>query len=1123
MKSIFILTALCLTLLGQQVLAQPKDKTGASKDQGVEIAKDIIAGNLKAGNGNFTRNAINIGLDLFLKKNQPELAWDMLAKVYDDDQNIDDDQRWMLLSILVDAAEKINKKSKTALTLQKIESGLTTSNFKSEYRFVVLKRALKLAKERDQSQQFPLLFAYLEALVKNAQKGRLKYEDQELEVLWALNKIYGLDLKQASDKNLVSFYEREIKRYKIVKEYLIYLKSSGFTQDQKLDVAATITQTIINHESFNNARDLIALTEPFLFVETKDQEILGNQLVALGQLMPRDDYYLSTKKLEDLTEFFEKTSIKSTSAYAKFGSAMFLGNFYSESGRFEKADEQFKIALENIDYKGDQAVMGRGFRLMINSMQLKSLYARGNLNQVIQKTPPIYSELNWFFNEYLKKYPQVINAVGGFSMIVEIQTFLGNYKEATSLGERILAALEKGRREGYDVNPAIIIAAGQLSTAYEKAGNPKRAIELGDIKFTAELRADRIPIKTYIEWYMSDVYRENYAEAENSLKSIEKNSIFFARDSDVQGYKNFIQISRELIVDLKKSNGAQKQILLEKNCSNILDIYETQVPEIKATGNAKSYLDALGYAYSFAKCGGEKNYAGYIAKLYVNSLQELRADLSGKKAQLGVFTSTQSDTLKSFVNNFYEIGDYQAAQLTMRVLKENEFLDFLNTRADKDLTLSKIEYSELEKEFNFKKEQLTNDIQLLEATYKKAKDVKEQSLIQSAIDEKLGRLKIVSDNFKKSLKKSYVGSVAKKDLGIISLKPGDAQLDYVIEKSKITLYIYTDKVAKSYTFDIPREKLRAQVLELNIALAKKQTLKQTLISLLSKELMIDKINELKVGGIKTLKIRSDDLLPIIPLALLSSEQGRLGENFNLIFLGLGQNELKVDIGDSMSAFGVTKPSQQYSALPFVKEEIMSLQDMTLPKGRNINRKIYLDASFTKSALVSSFDKGESYLHIATHYSIPGSKNNAGQLLLGDGSAFSLNDMRNEIKKNNRVQLVTLSACDTGVINKSEGSSNLEGLSNVLNLKGAKAVMGTLWPISDEATALFMKLFYGLIFKGGYSPEEALRLTQSAFSRGSLSDIKDGRSMIDGNSQEFDSKLKKYTNPFYWAAFQLIGS
>lgn len=1122
MKRIILLFLFLMVTVGLQAWAQQKKPQTSGEDNSIQIAKAIIAGKLQVDAG-LTKNYVNIGFNL-IKKNQPELAWDMLAKVYDDSPKIDDENRWVLLIILIDAAEKLNKKSsKIEITHQKIENGLEVSNFKSEYIFLAVKNGLKLAKERDQSKQFTLLCAYLEALIKNAKKGTLRYQDENIEVLWALDKIYALDLTQSSDKSSVEFVAREYKRYNIAKEYLTYLKTSGFTSDQKLDIASTITATVINHESFNNAKDLIELAEPFLFVETKDQKILGMQIIALGQLIPRNDYYLSTKKLEDLTEFFENTSKKSTSSSAIFGSAMMLGNFYSERGYFEKADEQLNIALQNIDYKGNQAIMGRGFKLMINGMQLKSLYARGNLNQVIQKTPHIYNELNWFFKDYLKKYPQAISSVGGFSMIVEIETFLGNYKEATSLGEKILSALEAGRRDGRDVNAAIIITTDQLIIAYEKSGDLLRANQLKDIKFKAEVRADRIPTATYVKWYITDIYNEQYKEAEESLKRIEKNFISFARETDVNGYKKFIHISRKLIVDLQKSNEIQKQILLKENCSNLLELYETQVPEIKATGNAKSYLDALGYAYSFAICGDEKNYAGYLSKIYINSLQELRADLSGRKAQLGIFTSSQSDTLKSFVNNFYEIGDYQGAQLTLRVLKENEFLDFLNTRADKDLTLSKIEYSDLEKEFNFKKDRLINDIELLESTYKKTKDVKERLLIQSSIDKNLVRLKSLSEDFKGSLKKSYANLPKGKKLGIVGLKQDEAQLDYVIEKNKVTLYIYTDKLTLSYTSDISREKLRVQILDLNLALSKRRELKPSLISLLSKELMIDKIIDLKAVGIKTLKIRSDDLLPIIPLALLSSEKGRLGADFNLVFLGLGRNELKTDIGNSMSAFGATKPSKQYAALPFVKEEILSLQNMTLPPGKEIKRNIYLDGSFTKSALVASFDKGDSYLHIATHYSIPGTKNNSGQLLLGDGSTFSLNDMRSEIKNNNNIRLVTLSACDTGVINMAQGSSNLEGLSNVLNLKGAKAVMGSLWPISDEATALFMKLFYGLIFKGGYSPEEALRLTQSAFSRGSLAEVKDNRAMIDGNPQEFDLKIKKYTNPFYWAAFQLIGS
>jgi hypothetical protein len=498
MKKILLLLLVTTALLGQQALAQQKNKSAGRDDDATQIARSVIAGDVKVDSG-LIKNALNVGLGL-IKKNQQELAWDMLVKVYDDNPKMDDEDRWLYLNTLIDAAEKINKKSKTAITFQKVKNGLTASNYKTDFSYVIVKAALKLAK-KDQTQKFQLLTVYLEALIKNLKKGALN-KDHEFQVLWAFDEIYILDLKLDKDISSFQYMDAEFERYKITKEYLTYLKDGGLTQDDKLYIASTITQAVINHESFNNARDLVALAEPFLFVETADQKVLGNQILALGQLIPRNDYYLSTKKLEDLTDFLEKTTKKSNSEYTKFASAMMLGNFYSDHGYFEKADNQFKIALENIDYKGDQADMGRGFRLMINSMQLKSWYVRGNLNQVVQKTPPIYSELNWFFKDYLKKYPKVISAAGGFSMIVEIQTFLGNYKEATSLGERILAALEAARRDGIDVNSAILITSEQLSTAYEKAGNVKRAEELKDIKFGAELRANRIPVATYIKWYM---------------------------------------------------------------------------------------------------------------------------------------------------------------------------------------------------------------------------------------------------------------------------------------------------------------------------------------------------------------------------------------------------------------------------------------------------------------------------------------------------------------------------------------------------------------------------------------------------------------------------------------------
>ena len=1123
MRNFFLITLLLYALIGQTALAQQVDKAARVAELNIKIASLIIEGKGKVGKDISVEDALDITWSLESKQNQPKLALNLALKIYNENPKIKNLEKWFLLDIVVKTSAKLRNKqlinNALGLVLGEIKTGSADSNFAT----LVIEEAYGLAEKNAQNMRYALISSYVAALVRDAQNGKLKFKEQEAAIPWAFGKFYKLDLGYQLQNDPLQIRRREMERYELARDYFLTLKSNSFSQDEKLHLAAATLQDVIGHESFHNAKDIVSIAEPLLFVETKDQEALLYQVLVLVRLMPRDDYYLGNKNPDELMSFIEAASARSTSLNSKFGTAMFLGNTYSERGQFSKADAQFEIALKSIDFKNNLKDINRGLKLVINGLQLKSLNARGDLNQVIEKTPGIYKEINWFLNDLIKKHPQQTSMAGGFVLMIDIQTFLGNYKEATEIGEKILAALEAGRLNGFDVNTAIYQTASSLQDAYDKLGNESRARELRLIQFRAELRAQKIPTSTFMAWYWGDLLDGDYGAAEESLKRIEKNIDRASRSTDSKAMVEFIKISRQLIADLKKADKNQKEVLLQKNCGNLLEVFGSQLDEIKATGNAGMYLTTLSYAFNLAVCGGDQAYAGYIAKLYVNALQELRINLSDRRSQLGIFTAARADTLKNFVNNFYEIGDYQAAQLTMRILKENEFLDFLNTRADKDLILSTIDYSPLEKEFNLKKDQIEKEIQSLNARYKNTRDQKEQDLIQLTINEKLTNLKNISDLFRKSLKSSYANKEIKKDFGTVKLGPSDAQLDYVIEKSKLTLYVYTDKSANSYTYEIPREKLRAQILELNLALSKKKEPGLPLLSTLSKELMMDKINELKASGIKTLKIRSDDLLPIIPLALLGGEKGKLGENFNLIFLGLGRNDVRTDSGNSMSAFGVTKPSKQYAALPFVKEEILNLQNMILPAGREIKRNIYLDSSFTKSALVSSFDKGDSYLHIATHYSIPGTKNNSGQLLLGDGSTFSLNDMRSEIKKNNNIRLVTLSACDTGVINMAQGSSNLEGLSNVLNLKGAKAVMGTLWPISDEATALFMKLFYGLIFKGGYSPEEALRLTQSAFSRGSLAEVKDNRAMIDGNPQEFDSKLKKYTNPFYWAAFQLIGS
>ena len=106
----------------------------------------------------------------------------------------------------------------------------------------------------------------------------------------------------------------------------------------------------------------------------------------------------------------------------------------------------------------------------------------------------------------------------------------------------------------------------------------------------------------------------------------------------------------------------------------------------------------------------------------------------------------------------------------------------------------------------------------------------------------------------------------------------------------------------------------------------------------------------------------------------------------------------------------------------------------------------------------------------------------------------------------RAELVTLAACDSarGVTLPGEG---LLGLTWALQRGGARAVLGSLWKVDDEVTALFMERFYRRL-AAGEGKAEALRAAQLELLRGPVR-LADGR-LLDAS------------HPRHWAGFVLIG-
>jgi len=96
------------------------------------------------------------------------------------------------------------------------------------------------------------------------------------------------------------------------------------------------------------------------------------------------------------------------------------------------------------------------------------------------------------------------------------------------------------------------------------------------------------------------------------------------------------------------------------------------------------------------------------------------------------------------------------------------------------------------------------------------------------------------------------------------------------------------------------------------------------------------------------------------------------------------------------------------------------------------------------------------------------------------------------------QLVVLSACRTALGARLENEGQI-GLVRGFFYAGASDVLATLWSVDDRATAFFIGSFYQALLRDRLSPSAALRRAQNAI-----------------------RKDPRWSDPFYWSAFSLIG-
>ena len=217
--------------------------------------------------------------------------------------------------------------------------------------------------------------------------------------------------------------------------------------------------------------------------------------------------------------------------------------------------------------------------------------------------------------------------------------------------------------------------------------------------------------------------------------------------------------------------------------------------------------------------------------------------------------------------------------------------------------------------------------------------------------------------------------------------------------------------------------------------------------------------------------------------------------------GLGIQSAVTDVGGSAPA-----PNAQMEGLPLMRlngTRTEADQISKLAKTSGGQADVWLDLDANEDNLDARDISKYRVIHVATHGLLNAERPQfTGVVLSLVGNKTHDGFVRTDEVFNLRLgsPLVMLSACETG-LGKEKRGEGVMGLTRAFMYAGAPTVGVSLWSVADKSTADLMTDFYRRLFSStqGTTSSGALRGAQLA--------------MISG---------KKYSAPFFWAPFVLVG-
>ncbi len=588
----------------------------------------------------------------------------------------------------------------------------------------------------------------------------------------------------------------------------------------------------------------------------------------------------------------------------------------------------------------------------------------------------------------------------------------------------------------------------------------------------------------------------------------------------------------------------------------------------KAIGDTMFEANSLNNLMFGWNLAGNNQLAIFYGKQSVNKYQELRRSIESLDVEIQKkYLKTIEHTYRQLVDLLIADGRYAQAEQVLRMLKEEEYFDFVRRDSDEIKTLDqRVSLNEKEKKLIGRYSDLSENIAKIGSEFEELDKRKDElsDIEQKRYEELEKQIADANAAFKLFLEKELVaefGEKSKQEIEFdrelqVNLKKwgdGTVTLYTVVTENRYRVILTTPNVQIDGKTEISAADLNKKIFAYREALQKieldPRPLGKELYDILIKPIEKD----LKAANAKTLVWSLDGTLRYIPLATLSPDgKTYLVEKYrNVITTPQTKNDVS-DLDTEWRALGVgvseaqtvadpddTQELIKFSSIPGTKEELFNIvrdEKATGEKGILEGRR-FLDKDFTIKSLSESLgtknaDGKRKYtaVHIASHFQL-GSNWANSFLLLGNGQILTLKELKTSPELNfGDVELVTLSACDTAFTADSNGKE-IDSLAEVIQTKRGKAVLAALWAVVDESTPLLMSEFYRLRKENPQMTKaEAMQIVQKAFITGELKPdakyiekINNYFSETAGKSTFIFDKNAPFAHPYFWSPFVLIGN